>query len=73
MTLIRIFDSREEAEKAKKILKEGGIEALISEDKFEGVPIQKFNVPARFRLLVDDRDFYKAARFLAGKLKKTKN
>jgi hypothetical protein len=67
---IRIFKTREEAEWAKKILEEGEILATISEDKFNNTPIQKFGVPARFRLKIEDRDFPKAVRFLATKLRK---
>jgi len=67
---IRIFDTRNEAESAKKILEEGGIHTTILEDKFEGVPIQEYGVAARFRLNVEDRDFPKTTKFLADKLKK---
>jgi hypothetical protein len=70
MALIRIFKTREEAEFAKKILEEGKISAEVKEDKFNGVPIQKFGVRARFRLIVADKDYFKSAAFLAGKLKK---
>ena len=72
MICIRIFKTREEAERAKKILEEGEIVATISEDKFNNVPIQEFGVQARFRLHVADKDFIRAARFLASKLKKPK-
>lgn len=69
MILERVFDTLEHAESAKEILEEGGIIAVVSEDKFEGVPIQKFNVPARYRLFVEDRDFPKTTKFLAEKLR----
>lgn len=69
MVCIRIFDTREEAERARDILKEGDIASKISEDKFNGVPIQEFDVPARFRLFVDDKDYHRTAKFLADKLK----
>lgn len=69
MALVRIFDSREEAKRAKKILKDGGISSTVTEDKFAGIPIQKFGVPARFRLHVEDSDYIKTAKYLAGKLK----
>lgn len=69
MIWIRIFDTRQEAERAQKILKEGGIDSSVSEDKFAGVPIQKFNVPARYRLMIDKKDYIKTAKYLAGKLK----
>ena len=68
MALVRIFDTRAEA--AQKVLKVGGIDSVITEDKFAGVPIQKFGVRARFRLFVADVDYIKTAKYLAGKLKK---
>ncbi len=67
---IRIFRTRKEAERAKKILEDGGFMVTISQDNFEGVPIEKYGVPARFRLEMDSRDLDRAARFLAKKLKK---
>lgn len=70
MTLVRIFDTRSEAEVAQKVLKVGGIDSAVTEDKFAGVPIQKFGVSARFRLLVADEDYVKTAKYLAGKLNK---
>lgn len=71
MVLVRIFKTRREAENAKKILAQGHIYASISEDKFEGVPIQKYGVPARFRLNVGDQDeLNRAAQYLAKRFKK---
>lgn len=70
MATIRIFRNRREATLAKTILEGGGIYATISEDKFEGVPIQEYNVPARFRLEVPYEDIDQAAKYLAQKLKK---
>lgn len=70
MICIRFFKTRYEAERGREILAEGGIEASVSEDKFNDIPIQKFGVPARFRLLVEDGDYFKAAEFLAKKLRK---
>lgn len=72
MICIRIFKTREEAEWARDVLKEGGIHAIVSEDTFNHVPIQKFGVQARFRLKVEDRDFPKTTLFLAKKLKRAK-
>ena len=72
MVWIRIFRTRKEAEWAQKILKIGGFESSISEDKLFGIPIQRFGVPARFRLHVEHKDFEKVAEFLAKKLKKRK-
>jgi len=70
MALVRIFDTKSEAEAARKILRVGGIDSVITEDKFAGVPIQKFGVRARFRLFVADIDYIKTAKYLAGKIKK---
>ena len=70
MIWIRIFRTRLEAELAQKALKLGGFRTTISEDKLFGIPIQRFGVPARFRLMVEREDFEKVAEFLAGKLKK---
>ena len=72
MTLIRIFKTRKEADWAVGILKEGNIPAFVSEDTFNDVPIQKFGVTARFRVLVNDEDYFKAATFLANKLRKSR-
>ena len=69
MVWIRIFRTRKEAEWAQKILRKGGFQSTISEDKLFGIPIQRFGVPARFRLLIERRDLEKAAEFLAQKLK----
>lgn len=70
MILIRVFKTRREANVARKVLEDGGINATVSEDKFHGVPIQNYEVPARFRLLVEDKDFPRTTKFLAEKLKK---
>ncbi len=70
MIWIRIFRTRKEAEQAQEILKKGGFNTIISEDKLFGIPIQRFGVPARFRLMIERRDLEKAAVFLAKKLKK---
>ena len=72
MVWIRIFRTRREAEWAKDVLEEGGIYSSISEDNLDGVPIQKFNVPARFRLNIDSDDIKKAAEFLAKKLRNSR-
>lgn len=69
MTLIRIFKTKGEAQKAKEVLQEGGISSDIIEDTFNSVPIQEFGVPARFRLEVGGNDYFKAAAFLAKKLR----
>lgn len=70
MICIRIFDTRQEAEWGRKVLFGGGISAKVTEDNFEGVPIQEFNVPARYRLWVDEEDYIKSAKYLAKKLRK---
>lgn len=72
MICIRFFKTRKEAELGKKVLGTGGIESAVSEDKFNNVPIQEFGVQARFRLNVPEKDFKKAANFLAKKLKETR-
>jgi hypothetical protein len=69
MICIRFFKTRKEAEWAKKILEESGIKGIVSEDKFNNVPIQKFGVRARFRINVDDEDFDRALNFLAKRLR----
>jgi len=71
MPWIRIFKNRQQAEVARGILAEGGIESAIVEEDFEGVPIIKYGVPARFRLNVKtSADYFKAAKYLAAKLKR---
>ncbi|OGH16498.1 MAG: hypothetical protein A3C30_04900 [Candidatus Levybacteria bacterium RIFCSPHIGHO2_02_FULL_40_18] len=70
MAWIRIFRTRKEALWAQKILEKGGFKTTISEDKLFGIPIQRFGVPARFRLLIERADLEKAAEFLAKKIKK---
>ena len=71
MIWIRIFRTRKEAQRALVVLKELGIRVSISEDKYEGVPIQEYGVPARFRLNVRTKEeYFKAAELMAKKLKK---
>ena len=72
MICIRIFDTRKDAERAQKIIEEGGFYSEISEDKLWGIPIQRFGVCARFRLLIEDRDFYSVTDFIESKIKKKK-
>lgn len=72
MSLIRIFKTSQEAQLAKKILEESGIACYVSEDKFNNVPIQEFGVRARFRLTVADKDYNKAAMFIAQKLRRNR-
>ena len=67
---IRIFRTQQEADWAKKLLKEGGIVASVSKDYFNGVPIEKFGVHNRFRLIIEREDVKKAAKFLSEKLRK---
>ncbi|EKD65150.1 MAG: hypothetical protein ACD_50C00175G0005 [uncultured bacterium] len=69
MVCIRIFRTRKEAELAKRILEEDGIRAVITEDKFNDVPIDS-NVPSRFRLKVGHEDFENSAHLLANKLRR---
>ena len=70
MITIRFFKTREQAEKAKEILAEGGISASVTEDTFHGVPIQDYGVPARIRLQVADEDLNSAALYLAKRIGK---
>ena len=72
MVWIRIFRTRKEAQVAQKVLKKGGFRPTISEDKLFGIPIQKFGVPARFRLMIERQDLEKSAEFLTRQLKKRK-
>jgi hypothetical protein len=72
MITIRIFDTKEEAERAKWEVQKGGFKAVVTEDTFEGVPIQKFNVPARYRLRVEEGDFDKVTEYLASRLRKSR-
>ena len=72
MVWIRSFRTRKEVEWAQRILRKGGFETTISEDKLFGIPIQRFCVPARFRLMIERKDLEKAAQFLAEKLKRNK-
>jgi hypothetical protein len=69
MATVRIFKTRKEAELAKKIVEEGGFLADITEDKFNGVPIQKL---ARFRLNVAREDYFKVANYLAKRLRESR-
>ena len=68
MILVRIFDIRKEAEMAQKVLEEGKIKSKVTEDNLWGIPIQKFGVKARYRLLVEDKDYPKTIKFIEGKL-----
>lgn len=70
MALIRIFKTRKEALWAKDVLAQGQINAEVVEDKFNNVPIQKFGVRARFRVLVAHEDFEKSVIYLMEKLPK---
>ena len=70
MALVRIFRTRKEAQFAKEILEEGGFISTISEDNFNGTPIQRYDVPARFRLEIPQEDVGRAAKFLIKKLKR---
>jgi len=69
MVTVRIFRTHNEAERAKKVLAEAAIYSEISEDKFEGVHIQKYGVPSRFRLCIFEEDLNRTAKFLAKKIK----
>jgi hypothetical protein len=66
---MRIFFSREDAESAQDILKKGGFVSSISEDHFGELKLTDLGMVPRFRLMVEQRDYYKIAQFLANKLK----
>lgn len=69
----KIFqDQKGSAVGKKKVLEEGGISSVVSEDKFNNVPIQEFGVRDRFRLNVSEADFNRSANFLAKKLRETR-
>jgi hypothetical protein len=71
MIWIRIFRTRKQAEAARAVLRQGGIETFIVEQDFEGVPIQRYGVPARFSLEVrSSKEYFRAAEFLAKKMKR---
>lgn len=72
MICIRFFKTRKEADWDKKVLEEGKISSMVSEDKFNNIPIQEFGVSARFRLNVAKKDFNRAVNFLAKKLRETR-
>lgn len=72
MILVRVFETRGEAENAKNILKKGGIQSRVTEDKLWGIPIQKFGVSARFRLMVNDSDYPKTIKYISEKINKKK-
>ncbi len=69
MITIRIFRTRKEAEWAKEALKEGGVYSEVVEDTLWGVPIQKYKVPARFRLTIFEEDLNRSAKYLLKKIK----
>jgi len=68
---IRIFDTKEEAERACEIVKQGGFEAYVKEDMFGDLTLPEVRIPARFRVLVERTEIYNVAKYLDG-LKKIK-
>ncbi len=72
MIAIRYFKTRKQAEVAASILRSGGFLAEVEEDKFEGVPIQEFNVPARFKLMIMNSDVKRAAKYLITRMSPAK-
>lgn len=72
MVTIRVFRTRYEADKARKLLVEAGLYAEVTEDKIYGTPIQEYNVPARFRLNVFNTDLKRVSEFLTKRLKDRK-
>lgn len=69
MLCLRVFRTRKEAENAKTLLEQAGIIAVIKHDKFNNSPIEKFGVPARFKLIIPRDDLNKAASFLAKQIR----
>lgn len=69
---IRIFNSKEAAEKAVAVMKTAKIEAYFTEDKFGRLTLEDLGMRPRFRLYIDKHDIEKAGKFLAGKLKEKK-
>lgn len=67
---IRIFKSGKEANWARKVLEEIGIESIIKEDRFEKLTLKQLGMQLRFRLIISQDDIPKAATFLAKKLRK---
>lgn len=72
MAWIRVFKSKSEAERAKEILAEGGIDSYITEEDIYGIPIVLHLTPAfKFKLNVKTREeYFEAAKYLAKLLKK---
>lgn len=70
MICIRYFRTRQKAEFACELLKKEGFECEVDYDKFLNDPISKYGVPDRFKLMVNDSDYFKIADALAKKVKK---
>lgn len=67
---LRIFRTREEVERAQKVLEKGGFRSDISEDKFGTLTLNELNIPPRFRLLVSNEDYFTIAEYLRDLLPK---
>lgn len=65
---IRIFDNKEEADRACEIVKRGGFVCYVKEDKFGDLTLPEVRIPARFRLLVEKDDIEEIGIYLANKL-----
>lgn len=64
---IRIFPTKEKAEQACKIIRDGGFECYVKEDKFGDLTLPEVRIPARFRLFVEREDIDRVAAYLAKK------
>lgn len=72
MICIRIFQTFQDAKKAKEILTHIGISATVNEDRFGTKTLSQYGFPSRFRLFIRRDDFEKAVTFMESELKKTR-
>lgn len=70
---IRIFDTKEEADRACEILKSGGFECYVKEDMFGDLTLPEVRIPARFRLFVERGDIEKVGIYLSRELGRIKS
>lgn len=69
---IRIFNSRVEAENARKVLVRGGFECYLKEDRFVKLRLPDLGMLPRCRLYVEQEEIPKVGEYLARKLQKSK-
>lgn len=65
---IRIFHTKQAAQRAKMILELGGIEAKVREDGFGTLTLTDLGIRPRFRLYISQEDIEPAAELLRKKL-----